>query len=59
MGDEFFLYLVLSIIFIICELKFGNECKIVVYFKDKDLEMGLVIKVIFLYKIDFGVVFDE
>lgn len=48
MGEEIFFNYVFSIIFIICEVKFGKECKIVVYFMDKDLEMCLLIKEIYL-----------
>ena len=46
LGEELLPYSVLSTTSTICELKFGEERKIVAHFKDKDPETGLQTKVI-------------
>ncbi|XP_068736761.1 uncharacterized protein [Montipora capricornis] len=48
MGEEICPYSVLSTTSTICELKFGEERKIVAHFKDKDPETGLPTRVIHL-----------
>ena len=59
LGDELLPHSVLSTTSTICELKFGNERKIVAHFKDKDPETGLATKVIRLHKTDPGAASDE
>ncbi|XP_068686340.1 mitofusin-1-like [Montipora foliosa] len=59
LGDELLPHSVLSTTSTICELKFGNERKIVAHFKDKDPETGLATKVIRLHKTDPGEASDE
>ena len=44
LGEELLPYSVLSTTSTICELKFGEERKIVAHFKDKDPETGLQTK---------------
>ena len=46
LGEELLPYSVLSTTSTICELKFGEERKIVAHFKDKDPDTGLKTKVI-------------
>ena len=46
LGEELLPYSVLSTTSTICELKFGEERKIVAHFKDKDPKTGLETKVI-------------
>ncbi|XP_068732183.1 uncharacterized protein [Montipora capricornis] len=59
LGEELLPYSVLSTTSTICELKFGDERKIVAHFKDKDPETGLATKVIPLHKTDPGEASDE
>jgi len=44
LGEELLPYSVLSTTSTICELKYGEQRRIVVHFKDKDPETGLPIK---------------
>ena len=48
LGEEILPYSLLSTTFTICELKFGEERRLVVHFKDKDPETGLQTKEILL-----------
>ena len=48
LGEDLLPYSVLSSTSTICELKYGEERKIVAHFKDKDPETGLPTKTIFL-----------
>ena len=46
LGEDLLPYSVLSTTSTICELKFGEERKIVAHYKDKDPETGLQTKII-------------
>ena len=50
LGEELLPYSVLSTTSTICELKYGEERKLVAHFKDKDPETGEVTKTIILEK---------
>ena len=50
LGEELLPYSVLSTTSTICELKYGEERKLVVHFKDKDPETGELTKTIILEK---------
>ena len=54
LGEELLPYSVLSTTSTICELKSGEERKIVAHFKDKDPETGLPTKVIQLKECEEG-----
>ena len=54
LGEELLPYSVLSTTSTICEVKFGEERKIVAHFKDKDPETGLPTKVIQLKECEEG-----
>ena len=50
LGEELLPYSVLSTTSTICELKYGEERKLVAHFKDKDPETGKLTKTIILEK---------